>query len=224
MIIFSFGSDFNIETVDEAEIQRVADQVAYAQSKGIEVGGYDLICLDRGHEGYGGNVGDEWVVIGEDGSLTVDACFASGWYDKLHDLIANFVTKTGLSMLETDGPYGGASCSSTTHDHHHDLADSVYRQTQQQNTFYHEMREINVFINQPDNFFFHGGSKSGLGYDENTFSLPASRDIDIARTLVYDNTYTMLPTQGWMFLPLSEYHSGGDSATFLDKRDMYEVS
>jgi hypothetical protein len=24
-------------------------QVDYARSKGIEVGGYDLICLDRGH-------------------------------------------------------------------------------------------------------------------------------------------------------------------------------
>ena len=40
----------------------------YAKSKGIEVGGYDLICLDRGHNGYGGNVGDEWVTVGEDGT------------------------------------------------------------------------------------------------------------------------------------------------------------
>ena len=27
-------------------------------------------------------------------------------YDKLHSLVSNFLNKTGLSMLETDGPYG----------------------------------------------------------------------------------------------------------------------
>jgi hypothetical protein len=35
-------------------------------------------------------------------------------------------------MLETDGPYGGGSCASTNHSHHHGLEDSVYRQTQLQ--------------------------------------------------------------------------------------------
>lgn len=38
-----------------------------------------------------------------DGSLGANACFASGWYDKLHGLIFNFLNVTGLSMLETDG-------------------------------------------------------------------------------------------------------------------------
>ena len=84
MLIFSFGSDFNLESTDDAYIQKIADQVKYANDRGIEVGGYDLICLDRGHDGYGGNVGDEWSVSAEDGSLTVDACFASAWYDSLH--------------------------------------------------------------------------------------------------------------------------------------------
>ena len=65
-------------------------------------------------------------------------------YDKLHDYISNFINKTGLAMLETDGPYGGGSCASTNHSHHHGLEDSVYRQTQLQSTFYHEMRRLNV--------------------------------------------------------------------------------
>ena len=54
---------------------------------------------------YSGNVGDNWSVVGSDGEYTVDACFASGWYDKLHDMISAFMKKTNLSMLETDGPF-----------------------------------------------------------------------------------------------------------------------
>lgn len=41
---------------------------------------YDLIDLERGHGGYGGNVGDQWCAVNPtDGSFTKDACFASGW-------------------------------------------------------------------------------------------------------------------------------------------------
>ena len=41
---------------------------------------YDLIDLERGHGGYGGNVGDQWdAVSATDSSFTKDACFASGW-------------------------------------------------------------------------------------------------------------------------------------------------
>lgn len=35
-----------------------------------------------------------------------NACFASGWVDHLTNLTFNFINVTGLSMLETDGPYG----------------------------------------------------------------------------------------------------------------------
>ena len=43
---------------------------------------YDLICLERGHGGYGGNVGDQWDVVNPDThQLGPDACFASGWYE-----------------------------------------------------------------------------------------------------------------------------------------------
>ena len=35
-------------------------------------------------------------------------------------------------MLETDGPYGGETCSASDHSHHHGVEDSIYRQTQLQ--------------------------------------------------------------------------------------------
>jgi len=36
MIIYSFGSDFNIETLNQTDIARVKSQVDYAKSKGVE--------------------------------------------------------------------------------------------------------------------------------------------------------------------------------------------
>ena len=47
---------------------QVRREVAYANSKGIEVGAYDLIALTRG-------VPEYWRAVGGDG-----ACMASNWY------------------------------------------------------------------------------------------------------------------------------------------------
>ena len=45
MMIYSFGSGFKLESNNPAYIQKVANQIKYAHSKGIEVGGYDFIFL-----------------------------------------------------------------------------------------------------------------------------------------------------------------------------------
>ena len=93
-------------------------------------------------------------------------------HDELLGYIDGFINATGLAMLETDGPYGGGPCGATHHAHHHGLADSVYRQQQLQAAFFAEMRGRNVYVNQPDSYFFEGGSRSGMGYDEQQYSLP----------------------------------------------------
>eukprot|EP00697_Spironema_sp_BW2_P015561 gnl/Spiro4/6458_TR3313_c0_g1_i1.p1 gnl/Spiro4/6458_TR3313_c0_g1~~gnl/Spiro4/6458_TR3313_c0_g1_i1.p1 ORF type:complete len:759 (-),score=179.88 gnl/Spiro4/6458_TR3313_c0_g1_i1:82-2358(-) len=214
MLIYSFGTDFDLETANQTYLNIIRDQVAYAHSKGIEVGGYDLICLARGHDGYGGNVGDEWDAVALDGNLTSNACFASGWYDKLNSLVENFVQYTGLSMLETDGPYGGESCASTNHSHHTGYDDSVYEQMQRQSSFFMQLRNLGMYVNQPDTFFYQGGSKTAMGYDENQYSLSRWHDLSISRMGMYDDLYMYLPTQGWMFVPLDDYHGGGDNASF----------
>ena len=164
------------------------------------------------------------AIVKDDGSdaLGLDACFASGWYDKLHGYVANFINATGLSMLEADGPYGGAPCASTNHSHHHGLEDSIYRQTQLQSQFYKEMRARNVYVNQPDNFFFQGGSRTAMGYDEQQYSLSRWHDLTISRAGLFDDLYVHLPTQGWLFLPLGDYHAGGGAATFGGHPAAYE--
>ena len=53
-----------------------------------------------------------------------------------------------------------------------------------------------------------------MGYNENQYSLPRWQDISISRQSVYDDTYRLIPTAGWMFVPLVVYHGGGAAAMF----------
>jgi hypothetical protein len=186
MYIYSFGSGFNMETYDPDYIEQIRETVQYAKERGIEVGGYDLICLARGFNTYGVNVGDQWVAIDpNNGQLSIDACFASGWYDKFHKMINNFINKTGLTMLETDGPYGGESCASTSHRHHFGVDDSIYWQNKLQVEFYLEMKKLNIFLNVPDYYYFYkGANRVGMGYSEYQYSLPRIEDITISRQVL----------------------------------------
>jgi len=34
-------------------------------------------------------------------------------------------------------------------------------------------------------------------------------DITVSRMGMYDDTYTKVPTMGWMFVPIVDYHGGG---------------
>ena len=78
-------------------------------------------------------------------------------------VIFDFFERTGLSMIETDGPYGGQTCYSKDHSHHLDEEDSVYWQNRLQAELFMELKERNVFINQPDEYFHAGGNKLPLG-------------------------------------------------------------
>ena len=142
MIIYSFGSGFNLESNNSTYMDQIASDVAYAKSKGIEVGGYDLIVEDRGPGGYGKpNVPEKFAAISPaTGNSTADACYASGWADELETKIHDLMAKAGLTMLETDGPYGGAPCASSAHAHHTGLSDSIFFQTRLQERFYTKMK------------------------------------------------------------------------------------
>ena len=212
MVIMTFGSGFNIESEDPKYITTMKELTDYAHRKGIQIGGYTLMCASR-------NVGEEFNCIdpdtGQPGSrFGQSACLASRWADGYFRRVLNFMDETGMNVIETDGPYHGDVCAATTHDHHNDLADSQLCQWEACVHFYHECRKRGIYINSPDWYYLNGSNKCGMGYRETNFSLPRERQILIARQNIYDGTFEKTPSMGWMFVPLVEYHGGGADATF----------
>jgi len=212
MIILTFGSGFNIESENPDYIADFKTLVDYAHRKGIEVGGYTLMCASR-------NVGDENNCIspetGKPGSkFGQSACLASEWANGYFRRVLNFMESTGMDMIETDGPYHGDVCASTSHKYHHSLEDSQWKQWRACVKFYHECRNRGIYINSPDWYYLNGSNKCGMGYRETNFSLPRWRQILISRQNIYDGTFEKTPSMGWMFVPLVEYHGGGAAATF----------
>eukprot|EP00040_Diaphanoeca_grandis_P017630 m.92314 g.92314 ORF g.92314 m.92314 type:complete len:970 (+) comp26538_c0_seq3:131-3040(+) len=205
MLIFSFGSGFQLENESPEYVAGIKASVAYANAHGIEVGGYDLIALSRGGTGYD-------TINPLTGQPSGSACFASNWNLELLNKTLTFIAETGLSMVETDGPYGGTPCGSTSHNHY-DAYDSIQRQWQNQVDFYEQLRKLGVFVHAPDDYVFAGGANKNCGwYSEMQFSLPRWQWISISHSEVFDHTFAQTPTQTWMFAPLIDYHSGGAPA------------
>ncbi len=61
--------------------------------------------------------------------------------------------------------------------------------------------------------FLNGSSKTGMGYRETNWSLPRAEQEIIERQNIFDGTWEKTPSQGWMFVPLVQYHGGGEAAT-----------
>ena len=107
----------------------------------------------------------------------------------------------------------GTPCASTNHTHHRDLHDSIDQQWRRNMDFYHALVGEGLYINAPDPYFFDGTHKCGLGYDESQWSMERWQWITQARQEIYDQTFHKVPSMGWMFVPIDEYHAGGDVAT-----------
>ena len=64
---------------------------------------------------------------------------------------------------------------------------------------------------------------TAMGYDESQYSLPRWMDLSVSRQGLFDDTFLKTPTEGWMFLPLDQYHGGGDAAKFEPLKDNSKV-
>ena len=52
-----------------------------------------------------------------------------------------------------------------------------------------------------------------MGYVETNWSLPRAYQEIIERQNIYDGTWQKTPSMGYMFVPLTQYHGGGEQAT-----------
>ena len=190
MMIYSFGSGYTFETHNTTYLNRFKSDIALRKFQNIEVGGYDLICLDRGHGGYGGNVGDHETTILADGSYGLDMTYskyratassasintqvsqADG--DVIKNITMTWVKDVGLSMVETDGPYGGEPCASKS------LTSTIWRTACSSDqafklSFTLSLERWSVVVNQPDNFSILVDRRHEQVV-ENQYSLPRWED------------------------------------------------
>jgi hypothetical protein len=217
MIIYTFGSGLNMEDDRPDYLARVRADVDYAHSKGIEVGAYSLFSSRR--------IDDANDVVNPKtgkpgGAIFGNApCFGSRWGTNYYRKLTNFMARTGLDLLEHDGPYPGDLCASTNHPGHRGEKDSQWTQWQMSADLYSWCREQGIYVNQPDYYFLAGGSKTGMGYREDNWSRPRAQQLLNGRQNIFDGTWKKSQTMGWMFVPLTEYHGGGPAATLEPLRD-----
>ena len=208
MVILTFGSGFNIEDESEEYVEKMKGYAEYANSKGIEIGGYSLLASRKVG---GGND----VVMPENQSPTFgnSPCIGSEWGQNYFRKLYNFFDDTGFNLLEHDGSYPGDICISTSHPGHKGYGDSRWTQYSVISQLYRWCREKGIYLNVPDYYYLAGSNKSGMGYREVNWSLPREQQLIHTRQNIYDGTWTKTPSMGWMFVPLTEYHGGGDAAT-----------
>ena len=211
MVIMTFGSGFDAENEEPEYVAQVKALADYAHGKGVGLGGYSLLASRR--------IDDENDVIHPKSGKTGGAvfgnspCLCSEWGRDYFGKLRNFFEKTGLDLLEHDGSYPGDWCASTEHADHEGLEDSQWKQWRRIADFYRWCRERGIYLNVPDWYFLAGSNKNGMGYREVNWSLPRERQVLLARQNVYDGTWQKTPSMGWMFVPLVEYHGGGEAAT-----------
>ncbi len=208
MVIMTFGSGFNAEDDSPENLDRLKELADYAHAKGIALGGYSLLASRRVG---GGN--DVVMPAGMTPRFGNSPCLESEWGQDYFETLYNLYRTTGLDILEHDGSYPGDVCAATDHPGHKGLADSQWNQYQRISEFYQWARSRGIYLNVPDYYFLAGSNKTGMGYRETNWSLPRAQQEIIERQNIYDGTWTKTPSMGWMFVPLVQYHGGGEAAT-----------
>jgi len=221
MVILSFGSGLDMEKTSEKYLAKYKAYADYAHSKGIELGGYSLLSSRW--------ISEEVDVInpetGKRGETIHGStpCLNSQWGIDYFEKLTNFFEKTGFDLLEHDGSYPGQLCASTTHVGHKGLEDSQWKAWKRITTFYKWCNESGISLNVPDWYYLSGSTKNGIGYREVNWSLPRARQLVLGRQNMYDGTYDRIPSMSWTFVPLTEYHGGGEEATIEPLQEHLDV-
>lgn len=212
LVIMTFGSGFDIENTSKEYLLQIRELADYAHSKGIALGGYSLLA-SRSVSKKDDVVNPKTGQPGGFARFGNSPCLESEWGQAYFAKLEAFYRETGCDVLEHDGSYPGDACASTDHPGHRGYEDSRWRQWERINRFYQMCRGQGIYLNVPDWYFLNGSSKVAMGYRETNWSLPREYQEIIERQNIHDGTRYKLPTMGWMFVPLTEYHGGGPAAT-----------
>lgn len=208
MVIQSFGSGINLESTNQSYINCVKSDYDYAHSKGIEIGGYTLACVKN----YQPIPGPE-AINGD--NTEIRRCLATDWSVGYWNNIKNFLTQTGSDFIEIDGPYHFWTCTGGPTHRHEGLDDSRYAQWKSSTVdMFHWLKENDIYINAPDWLYLSGSNKAGIGYEESGWSQPREEQLLIGRIYNYCGTFLKVPSMGWGFIPIEQYHGGGAQAKF----------
>lgn len=208
MLILSFGSGFDLENENPATLERARNFAAYAHSRGIEIGSYSLLASRSISK-----ADDVVMPPGEQPTFGNSPCLESRWGTNYFRRLYEFQRESAFDLLEHDGSYPGDVCASTQHSGHRGLEDSRWNQWREITDFYRWCRAQGDYLNVPDHYFLSGSSKTGMGYREDNWSLPREQQVIHTRQNIFDGTWQKLPSMGWMFVPLTQYHGGGAAAT-----------
>jgi hypothetical protein len=212
MIIISFGSGLNLENTDPKYLETYKQLAIEAKANGIALGGYSLLA-SRGAADPKDNTQGEPATFGS------MPCLGSKWGQWYLGQLRHFLGDAEFGVLEHDGSYPGDRCAATNHPGHHGLEDSQWVQWRAITDFYKWCRANGVFLNIPDWYCLSGGNKCTLGYRETDWSLPRAEQELIERQNIFDGTWNKTASMGWMFVPLTQYHGGGDVATIEPLKD-----
>jgi hypothetical protein len=211
MVVISFWSGLDMENATSENIAKFKEFRAYANSKGVELGGYSLLAsrsIDKKND-----------IVSPKPIFGASPCLGSEWGRGYFDQLKKFISETGFNLLEHDGSYPGDTCASTDHPGHRGYEDSQWTQFQAIADFYRWCKERGVFLNVPDVYFLSGSNKTGMGYRESNWSLPRDQQHIHARQNLFDGTWEKSPSMGWMMVPLVEYQGGGPTATIEPLKD-----
>ena len=206
LVVLSFGSDFVFEEVDGEEIARLRRLSDYARECGVALGGYSLLASRPAT-----NSRDN--TVGVPAMFGVMPCLGSEWGEWYLRRIREVCVAAGLELFENDGSYPGDECASHDHPGHRGLDDSRWVQWRRMSELYQWCLANGVYTNVPDWYVLAGATKTFMGYRETNWSLPRAAQEIIERQNIYDGTWDKTSTMGWMFVPLTQYHGGGELAT-----------
>ncbi len=212
LVSVTFGSGLDMEDERPENLAKFRELAAYAKQRGIELGGYSLLSSRRIAPDSDNCI---HVETGEPGGQIFGyaPALASAFGQEYFRKLRRFFEETGFVEFTHDGSYPGDFDAVARPPLQRGYEDSQWVQWRIITDFYRWQRARGVYLEVPDSYFLCGSSKCGMGYRETNWSLPRREQVIHTRQNIYDGTWEKTPSQGWMFVPLTEYHGGGAAAT-----------